>query len=687
MRYASLVLGFSLLFSACGGDGGGDLVAPTTGSLELRTTTTGDTDTEGYTVSLDGGTPEPIGLNATVTRTELAPGVHVVTLSGLAVGCTVSGTNPRSITVTAGETTIEDFAITCVPPVGTIRVTTATTGPGPASYELLLDGTSQGSIGSASARTLENIGAGSHLVGLSALPANCQIQGDNPRAAAVTIGAIIEISFAVICTAPPAETGSINISVATTGPVPDPDGYQIVVDGGTPQPVGLQGSILLTNVAVGDHTVQLTGLASNCTLSGPNPQSVTLIANATVTVSFAVQCGTPAPTTGTLRIVTATTGSDVDADGYTYSVDNQAPQPIGVSATATVDNVAAGPHSVALAGLATNCTVQGANPQSVTIMASATAEVSFAIACTVPTVRQWTRMTSGTDATLHAVWAGAATNVYAVGVGSSGSLIIRYDGEAWAQQLSHGGTLNGVWGSAPNDVFAVGGFGSFEDTDGVLLHFNGSGWSEMQGPSKDDVSYDAVWGSSATDVFAVGSSFDFDYMGLIAHYDGNSWSEMTLPTVEGRVLRDVHGTSARDVWAVGFAQFAELTPDGVVLHYDGSAWTEPFGVGEFVFSGVWANAPDDVFAVGGTDEVAAIYHYHGQSWSPMAIPPTAGLRDVWGTSSTDVYAVGISTILHYDGTSWTEVRHAQPTFHGVWGSSSTDVFVVGSNGTIFHGTP
>ena len=111
MRYARLALGLCLLVPACGG--GSDIVGPITGSVEITTSTTGTTDAAGYTVSIDGRAAEAIGLNATLTRTDLAPGAHSVLLGSLPAGCTVSGDNPRGVTIRPGITTPVPFAVTC----------------------------------------------------------------------------------------------------------------------------------------------------------------------------------------------------------------------------------------------------------------------------------------------------------------------------------------------------------------------------------------------------------------------------------------------------------------------------------------------------------------------------------------------------------------------------------------------
>jgi len=51
----------------------------------------------------------------------------------------------------------------------------------------------------------------------------------------------------------------------------------------------------LTGVATGSHTVVLSGLAANCTVSGGTSRTITVTAGQTVTASFTISCPTPPP--------------------------------------------------------------------------------------------------------------------------------------------------------------------------------------------------------------------------------------------------------------------------------------------------------------------------------------------------------------------------------------------------------
>ena len=63
------------------------------------------------------------------------------------------------------------------------------------------------------------------------------------------------------------------------------------------------------------------------------------------------------PERGSLDITTVTSGPEPDVDGYTLSIDGTAPEAIAVNATRHTEGMVPGQHTVALAGLAANCTV------------------------------------------------------------------------------------------------------------------------------------------------------------------------------------------------------------------------------------------------------------------------------------------------------------------------------------------
>jgi hypothetical protein len=110
-------------------------------------------------------------------------------------------------------------------------------------------------------------------------------------------------------------------------------------------------------------------------------------------------------------------------------------------------------------------------------------------------------------------------------------------------------------------------------------------------------------------------------------------------------------------------------------------------------AGVWADGPDDAFAVGGApgDYFSTILHYDGTGWSPVNGVASGALGCVWGSGRNDVYATiaaeratGSPLLVHWDGSSWSpETVGPQSIASGIWGSGPTDLYVGG--GWLEHG--
>jgi hypothetical protein len=107
-----IILGAGLLILvACGGD---DLVRPTVGTLQVTTNTTGsDLDPDGYILTLDDRPEEAIDIHGELAISNLAPGDHFVTLTGVVQNCALGGAGGRTVTVIAGDTVNVTFRISC----------------------------------------------------------------------------------------------------------------------------------------------------------------------------------------------------------------------------------------------------------------------------------------------------------------------------------------------------------------------------------------------------------------------------------------------------------------------------------------------------------------------------------------------------------------------------------------------
>ena len=98
-----------------------------------------------------------------------------------------------------------------------------------------------------------------------------------------------------------------------------------------------------------------------------------------------VSCGDDqisGPTEGTILVAALTTGEDFDQNGYTFSVNNASPDPIGLQDTVFVTALEVGSYEVRLGGIANNCSmVEGTNPQTADVVAGDTVSVEFDVTC------------------------------------------------------------------------------------------------------------------------------------------------------------------------------------------------------------------------------------------------------------------------------------------------------------------
>jgi hypothetical protein len=249
----------------------------------------------------------------------------------------------------------------------------------------------------------------------------------------------------------------------------------------------------------------------------------------------------------------------------------------------------------------------------------------------------------------------------------------------------------------------------------ALYHWTGgSSWTAVDSPNPGGgfSAINAMTAVSATDIWATGTFGDagtpasFTGHALILHWDGTSWTQQPIPGDTGFGLAAVSATSASNAWAVG-----TITSNGsqqtLILHWDGTSWTrQPSpGPGSGFLTSVAATSPGNAWAVGGTDSShALILHWDGISWAQVSSPvptPNGGLAltGVTATSAGDAWTVGSvdqgarTFIAHWDGTNWTQVPSPSPdtspqpqnTLEAVVAVSPGNAWAVGEQG-LFPGS-
>ena len=222
-----------------------------------------------------------------------------------------------------------------------------------------------------------------------------------------------------------------------------------------------------------------------------------------------------------------------------------------------------------------------------------------------------------------------------------------------------------------------------------------------------------IQGISPTDIWAVGTDSNADgsvEQGLILHWNGTSWLQTPSPNPGTFTqLTGVHEISARDAWAVG-TYSTDAGTRTLTLHWDGTSWTQkpspnpgPGATGEL--TGVTATSGSDVWAVGDfisdtpvSTVSTLVMHWDGTSWTQVASPDPFeddNLSGVAASSAGSAVAVGtgqtaakggknVTLALRWDGTAWTQTPSIQVSagdfLAGVASISATEAWAVGFSG-------
>jgi hypothetical protein len=280
--------------------------ATLTATLRITVGTSGSQpDTDGYAGCVDPasaghgatacgyGGPVALAMNGSA-RVTVDTGAHAVLLTGVAANCSVTGDNPRAVLRAApGDTVVVPFSINCVPV--TLHITTTTTGVSldPDGYSVCVDlvpdpwypdydCTIAEAIGVNGSVTV-SVAPGSHDVSLDGVAGNCTVSGGGTLTA---VGST-EVPLAITCVA----AGSVRVTTVTSGTDLPAGAYSACLDSsGGCLAMGTNAVATYNGVIPGPHTVTLTGVAGNCTVSGGMTRGFTVAQDATADVAFEVAC-------------------------------------------------------------------------------------------------------------------------------------------------------------------------------------------------------------------------------------------------------------------------------------------------------------------------------------------------------------------------------------------------------------
>ena len=142
-----------------------------------------------------------------------------------------------------------------------------------------------------------------------------------------------------------------------------------------------------------------------------------------------------------------------------------------------------------------------------------------------------------------------------------------------------------------------------------------------------------------------------------------------------------------DVWLGGTSMW----------HFEGFGWREVQLPRTTIIGGFYGFAANDVWALGnknppfqpGPTAVTTVLHWDGSSWHEV---PTGGITPtyflgIWGTSDDDLWISDEESIDHFDGTHWSQTNLGTLLGSVIWGASSSDIWIPMGGGPFhFDGT-
>jgi hypothetical protein len=314
----------------------------------------------------------------------------------------------------------------------------------------------------------------------------------------------------------------------------------------------------------------------------------------------------------------------------------------------------------------------------------------------------------------YAIAASSASNVWAVGLQPTSSLIEHWNGQSWTMSFNAPvGYFLGAAATSASNAWAVGGTNWGSPTQTLIEHWNGKSWSQVPSPSPSVGGYlGGVTATSASNAWAVGqislagpggTGYPLLTIPLIEHWNGRAWTQQAFSEPEdGGQFNAVAATSARNAWAVGFTDASRQNT--LIEHWNGSNWTRvpsPTAAGGSYLNGVSVTSSDNAWAVGysqsGGKYKSLALHWNGRKWAMVASPNPTGDTDivaVSASSSGNAWMSGYtnpttcsptcgSAIFHWNGKYWAAVSSPNApgylnVFEGVLALSGNNAWAVGT---------
>lgn len=284
----------------------------------------------------------------------------------------------------------------------------------------------------------------------------------------------------------------------------------------------------------------------------------------------------------------------------------------------------------------------------------------------------------------------AAMSVVIAGSAYAQASVPRMAAQPAATAVGSAGSLYGVAAVSNSSAWAVGYAGKSYAPKILMLHWNGAAWSRVTSPSVltatgelsaiKTVSAKNAWAVGWTGLIGTGKQHS-----LLLHWNGSRWSEVTSPApVAGGDFAGIAAT-AKSGWAVGYVNTNPSAPlccagTPLVFRLNGSKWSRlstKLGMGA-ALNGVAITADNRAWATGGPLAMitGALAKWNGRAWSWAADPVhgayrplqsiAAGPGGIAFTVGTDNdYPLGPPISARWSGKAWKQVTVSAPAGSGL----------------------
>jgi hypothetical protein len=258
--------------------------------------------------------------------------------------------------------------------------------------------------------------------------------------------------------------------------------------------------------------------------------------------------------------------------------------------------------------------------------------------------------------------------------------------------------LNGITAISASDVWAVG-----QDSGTPQINYwNGSSWSQSSLPTgpcslfEADCQLFGVSGSSASDVITVGEGTIPTSAGWVTEvlayeWNGSAWSQLTVPSsFTYDEMERIQTFSPTDAWAVGVGETSSGENTVTAVNWNGSTWTPVAtpvsAAGSLTVNAISGDSASDIWVAGEITTggrynrtfTSLLLHYNGSSWTQVTAPDNSGLLDVDAVSPTDAWAIATDgSVLSWNGTTWSVATQLAEGNEAIAALSPTDVWVAG----------